>query len=83
MLRAAETGHYPPRSSPLEARFKQETCDDFHQGRFRHCRARARGAASANAHDYVKMGPEIGQTNQWDVRLAAPFSREEFDRFTQ
>jgi hypothetical protein len=40
-------------------------------------------AASANAHEYYRMGPEIGQTNQWDVRLAAPFSREEFDRFTQ
>jgi hypothetical protein len=40
-------------------------------------------ASSANAHEYYRLGPDIAQTNQWDVRLPAPYSRDEFDRFTQ
>lgn len=39
-------------------------------------------AVSAQAHDYVKQGRSISQTNQWDVNLSAPFARDENTRFT-
>jgi hypothetical protein len=39
-------------------------------------------AATANAHEYYRANGAISQTNQWDVSKAAPFSRDENDRFT-
>lgn len=40
-------------------------------------------AFSANAHEYrAQGGGGISQTNQWDVNKAAPFARDENDRFT-
>jgi hypothetical protein len=39
-------------------------------------------AASVSAHEYTKTNGVISQTNQWDVNKAAPFSRDENDRFT-
>lgn len=39
-------------------------------------------AFSANAHEYRAQGGGISQTNQWDVTKAAPFARDENDRFT-
>lgn len=39
-------------------------------------------AFSANAHEYRAQGGGISQTNQWDVNKAAPFARDENDRFT-
>ena len=39
-------------------------------------------AFSANAHEYRQQGSAVGQTNQWDVSKAAPFARDENDRFT-
>lgn len=40
-------------------------------------------AASAQAHEYRKHGNEISKVDQWDINAAAPFSRDEDDRFTQ
>ena len=40
-------------------------------------------AFSANAHEYrAQGGGGVSQTNQWDVSKAAPFARDENDRFT-
>jgi hypothetical protein len=39
-------------------------------------------AASANAHDYYTSNGVTSQANQWDVTRAAPFTRDENDRFT-
>lgn len=40
-------------------------------------------AVSAQAaQDYSKQGRSVGQTNQWDMSLSAPFAREQNDRFT-
>jgi len=39
-------------------------------------------AVSANAHEYRKHGNEISPANQWDYKLAAPFTRDEQDRIT-
>lgn len=39
-------------------------------------------AFSANAHEYRPQGSAVSQTNQWDLSKAAPFARDENDRFT-
>jgi hypothetical protein len=39
-------------------------------------------AFSANAHEYRLQGSAVSQTNQWDLSKAAPFARDENDRFT-
>lgn len=39
-------------------------------------------AFSANAHEYRPQGNAASQTNQWDLSKAAPFARDENDRFT-
>lgn len=39
-------------------------------------------AFSANAHEYRQQGGGVSQTNQWDLSKAAPFARDENDRFT-
>jgi hypothetical protein len=39
--------------------------------------------SAAHAHEYrVQSGGDLSQTNQWDVNKAAPFTRDENDRFT-
>jgi hypothetical protein len=40
-------------------------------------------AASASAHDYVKRGYSVSNAEQWDTSLAAPFARDQNDRFGQ
>lgn len=39
-------------------------------------------AFSANAHEYRSQSGGVSQTNQWDINKAAPFARDENDRFT-
>jgi hypothetical protein len=35
-----------------------------------------------SAHEYYSTNGAISQTNQWDASKAAPFTRDENDRFT-
>lgn len=40
-------------------------------------------AFAANAHEYrAQSGGGVSQANQWDLNKAAPYARDENDRFT-